>query len=79
MQFTIHQLPKRPDVERIAAALTDADPAAVVDFDPVASALRLSTSLGAADVVQVLAIAGLPVEPVDLRRQPSECCGGCGG
>lgn len=79
MQFTVQPLPARPDLDRIEAALTDLDPAALVDFDAVASALRLSTLLEPIDILQALATAGVDVAPEAVHRQPSECCGGCGG
>lgn len=79
MQFTVHPLPAHPDLERIENALIDLDPAALVDFDAAASALRLSTLLEPIDILQALAMAGLGVAPGAVHRQPSECCGGCGG
>lgn len=79
MQFTLSNLAARPDVERIERALTDLDPAAIADFDDATGTLRMSTLLEPSGIAQALADAGLPVAPDTLRRQPSECCGGCGG
>ena len=79
MQFTVPHLPAVPDLRRVEAALTELDPAAMVDFDMTASALRLSTLLEPMQVAEALARAGLAITPGDVRRVPSECCGGCGG
>lgn len=79
MQFKIPSLPLIPDVGRIEAALTDLDPAAIVDYDAVLATLRVSTLLEPADIAQALAGAGLPVATAQVQRLPSECCGGCGG
>ncbi len=79
MQFVIQSLPTVPDVGRIEEALIGLDPSAMVDFDASASALRVSTVLEPASVVDALGAAGLAVEPAAVQRKPSECCGGCGG
>lgn len=79
MQFRISALPLIPDVDRVEAAITELDPAALVDYDAVLASLRLSTSLEPADIALALAGAGVPVAASQVQRQPSECCGGCGG
>lgn len=79
MQFTVPHLPTAPDLRRVEAALTDLDPAAMVDFDVAAATLRLSTLLEPMQVAEALGRAGLAVTPGEVRRVKSECCGGCGG
>ncbi|GAB2521201.1 hypothetical protein [Lysobacter humi (ex Lee et al. 2017)] len=79
MRFTVPHLPNAPDLRRVEAALIDLDPAAVVDFDALDSSLRLSTLLEPLQVAEALGRAGLAITPGDVRRVPSECCGGCGG
>ena len=78
MQFTV-RADRAPDMPRITAALADLDASALVDFDLVSSTLRVSTQLRADALVRALADAGMTVEPAQLARVASECCGGCGG
>lgn len=79
MQFKVKTTSVQPDVPRLEAALADADPAALVDFDAQQATLRVSTLLEPAQVAGVLSDAGLPVDVAQIARVPSECCGGCGG
>lgn len=79
MQFKVQSLPATPDVPRLEAALADADPAALLDFDAERATLRVSTVLEPAQVAHVLSDAGLAVDAAQVARVPSECCGGCGG
>ena len=79
MQFKVHPVDIRPDVPRLEAALADADPSAVVDFDACNATLRLSTLLEPVQIAQVLTAAGVAVDAAQVARVPSECCGGCGG
>jgi hypothetical protein len=65
-------------VESITERLNHFDPSALVDVDDVGR-LRIATLLPDAEVLLALGLAGLSVAAGDLERQPSECCGGCGG
>lgn len=64
--------------EPVSDRLWAMDPAALVDVD-TDGRLRISTVLPDAEVLLALGLAGACVAPQDLERQPSECCGGCGG
>ncbi|GGZ57008.1 hypothetical protein GCM10008101_08140 [Lysobacter xinjiangensis] len=78
MQFKI-PTPAAPDMSRLTAALADADPAAVVDFDAAHAVLRLSSYLQPVQIATVLSQAGLPTQEAQVAKIPSDCCGGCGG
>lgn len=79
MKYNIrtHELPV--DLAIIEQALTEADPAAVLDFDKAASLLRFSSCLNGPELLALMAQAGFPVADSALEGVPSECCGGCGG
>ena len=79
MQYHIDAFSGSAQLPRLEAALFDADPSAIADYDEVGRTLRLSTLLPHAQVLDVLAASGLPTEPDRLQLMPSECCGGCGG
>ena len=79
MQYRIPVAPAEANVLSIETALTAADPAAVVDYDAYAGAVRVSTHLPGADVLALVRGAGLTVDAAAIIRIPSECCGGCGG
>ncbi|MCC8362703.1 hypothetical protein LK996_06395 [Lysobacter sp. A6] len=64
--------------EPVSDRLWSMDPAALVDVD-TDGRLRISTVLPDAEVLLALGLAGACVAPQDLERQPSDCCGGCGG
>ena len=78
MQFDVAPVFPAPEMARIESEIARHDPAAVVDYDPSRMALRLSTCLPADEVAQALNRAGLAVDTTNVRRLPSECCGGCG-
>jgi hypothetical protein len=78
MEFRIHLMGPAPDLDRVASQVGDADPSALVDVDPD-GALRLSTMLGADELVAALSRADVWVRGADVERLPSTCCGGCGG
>ena len=78
MQYLIAATNHIAGIDAVADRLNDMDPSALVDVDP-AGRLRISTLLPDAEVLLALGLAGLMVAPADLERQPSECCGGCGG
>ena len=65
-------------VESIIERLNHLDPSALVDIDH-SGRLRIATLLPDAEVLLALGLAGMFVAAGDLERQPSECCGGCGG
>lgn len=67
------------DLSNLADQLQDSDPAALLDLDPSGLNLRVSTSLGQAELAVQLRQAGLQVNAAALVLQPSVCCGGCGG
>jgi hypothetical protein len=67
------------DLAAVTRALHAVDPAGIADFDRGGAALRVSTWASDAEVLGVLAAAGLPIAADQLERLPSECCGGCGG
>ena len=73
----IHELPV--DLAIIERALTEADPAALLDFDKAASLLRFSSCLNGPELLALMAQAGFPVAESALEGVPSECSGGCGG
>jgi hypothetical protein len=77
MQFTV-QLSTRPDEHALADALTRVDPSIVMDLDP-AGLLRIAAVIDEDAIAATLRGLGLPVDARDVRRLPSECCGGCGG
>lgn len=56
------------------ATLAIAEPAT-----PQHAVLRVSAALSVGDLLGLLEDAGLGVEERDIHRQPSVCCGGCGG
>lgn len=60
-------------------AVLGSDPAAVVDIDERTGELRVATCLGVDELRDVLGTAGLAVAQDAIARQPSNCCGGCGG
>jgi hypothetical protein len=78
MQYLVAATGGVASVESIADRLIHMDPAALVDIDPTGR-LRIATVLPDAEVLLALGLAGLFVAAGDLERQPSECCGGCGG
>lgn len=78
MQFHLTlQNPAAPsDVE---AALATLDPSALVDLQEGTGVLRISTLLDEMNIVHAVRSLGIAVSEQDVVRQPSECCGGCGG
>ncbi|MGN6113384.1 MAG: hypothetical protein ACTHOC_10385 [Luteimonas sp.] len=67
------------DVVRLDRAITELDPAALVDLDASGRTIRMATVLTRAELLACLEAAGLPSEPSRLRQLPSVCCGGCSG
>lgn len=68
-----------PDVGAIEEVVRAADPAALVDIDPVDQALRVTAWVDAGDLVSLLTQAGYPVTPQQVHQVPTICCGGCSG
>ncbi|MEO6173415.1 MAG: hypothetical protein ABIP02_09895 [Arenimonas sp.] len=79
MKFTIQTNGVAMDVSAIELALTEADPAAMIDLDKANSSLRISSCLDDTELMTLMKDAGFPVASSDVRGVPSECCGGCGG
>ena len=79
MEFHIQIAGPMPDPGAIEDAIRELDPAALVDIDPAAPTLRIATSVGAQQLVALIAQAGYPVNPTQVRQLPSICCGGCSG
>jgi hypothetical protein len=79
MQFLLHTVGQVPDLAAIEDAIADLDPAVLLDTGVSAGVLRISTVLTEDELLASLRQAGVDAAPGDLERQPSECCGGCGG
>ena len=79
MQFKLEISRPITDLRHIEDALLALDPAAVVDSDVAGINLRVASTLGAEELLQVVTKAGYTVEHGGIVGVPSECCGGCGG
>ncbi|WP_411833208.1 hypothetical protein [Pseudoxanthomonas mexicana] len=79
MQYRIKTAAQGLDLDAIASALQELDPAALLDADHSGTFLRASTVLGEYELHSVFSRAGFPLPILAIERQPSECCGGCGG
>lgn len=79
MEFHVRLSGPAPDPDQIESAIRAVDPSALADIDPASSTLRIATSLGARELIELLADAGHPVSPEQVRQLPSICCGGCSG
>ena len=79
MQFRIKLSHSAPALGAIEHSIREVDPAALVDIDKTGETLRVSATLGADHLLDILKKTGWPVAENDLERVPSECCGGCGG
>lgn len=79
MQFKLNSSGPLPTADAIAQAIDAVDPASIVDLDPGSGALRISTSVGEAELGSILLQAGYALSPGQLEQIPSQCCGGCGG
>ncbi|KFL37739.1 hypothetical protein N788_00790 [Arenimonas donghaensis DSM 18148 = HO3-R19] len=66
-------------MDQVRRLLCDADPAALVDVDPLQTGLRISVQLTTGELAGVLEQAGCVLGPLAIQPQPSVCCGGCGG
>ncbi|HEU0152591.1 MAG TPA: hypothetical protein VFQ84_04515 [Arenimonas sp.] len=79
MRYDVRLASPSPNLAAIRAALGDADPAAMTDFDRTTGLLRVSATLGVAELARLLASADQPVALAQIMPLPSTCCGGCGG
>lgn len=79
MEFHIALTDASPDPEAVQDALFDVDPTAVVDLDMSGLVMRVSSSVTAADLIEVLRQTGWSVNPEQVAQLPSICCGGCSG
>lgn len=79
MEFDIAIAGEMPDCRVIEAAIGVVDPSVVVDIAPEGDRLRVSTIVGAAELLAVIRLAGYPVSSGQVKQIPSVCCGGCGG
>lgn len=68
-----------PDFASIERALAALDPSALLDLDPSGRTIRISTLVTEDELLACLRDAGAVDASRHLARQPSECCGGCGG
>lgn len=78
MQYTL-STDSTPDIAAIERAITELDPAALLDFDIHASMVRISSVATEAELLDCLRQAGVGTGAGQFVRLPSECCGGCGG
>ena len=78
MQFTMITR-STPDMATIERAVSELDPAALLDFDAHASIVRISSVATETELLACLQQADVGVEAEQLVRLPSECCGGCSG
>jgi ribosomal protein L32E len=79
MEFHVKFPAPVPDPGRIEAIVRAVDPSALADIDPASSSLRIATSIGARELIELLVGAGHRVLPEQVRQLPSICCGGCRG
>ncbi|TYT26090.1 hypothetical protein FZO89_07360 [Luteimonas viscosa] len=77
-QFNIRLDQRLDDLATFERRLQAQDPAALADTD-ASDILRVSTSLGEDEIAASLRMAGHTGETVQIERQASTCCGGCGG
>lgn len=79
MELMIRNMGRTPDLGALDAAIVSIDATALVDLDIQSDSLRISSMLRDEEIANVLTHAGYVVLPHEIQRQPSECCGGCGG
>ncbi len=79
MRYRLPLTDRTPQLSAIENALLDADPSAIAGFDLMSASLRISTMLDHGGLFDVVRTVGIEIEPEELERLPSECCGGCGG
>ena len=79
MRYTVKNPGGTFDLDAAQARLQAEDPAAMLDLDASGTTLRLATVLLDAELRALVAAAAIGGGVLDLEREPSECCGGCGG
>ncbi len=79
MQYTIETNAPQADLAVLRRGLDEVDPAAMVDIDPASGQVRISTLIGAAELLPLVRGAGYAIGADELQQLPSQCCGGCGG
>ena len=79
MEYHVQLDTGRVETGQIEGELQSLDPAALADLDLATRTLRVSTSLDEARIAACLARTGFAVDAGAIERQPSTCCGGCGG
>lgn len=79
MEFHIDLADPAASMGTIERVLLDVDPMAVVDIDSTGKVLRVSASVTAADLVELVRQSGYPLAPQQVVQLPSICCGGCSG
>lgn len=65
-----------PGIER---ALLEVDPVSLIDIDPDGRRMRVSVSLSAAELLDLIQCCGYELSADDIVQLPSICCGGCSG
>ena len=79
MRYTVRNPTGTFDLDAAEARILAEDPAAVLDLDASGTTLRLATVLLDSELRALVGAAAVGGGVLDLRREPSECCGGCGG
>ena len=79
MEFHVHLDAPAAALGAIQDAVATVDPAALVDFDITGGVLRVAAAVDAPRLAALLQVAGYPVQPGQVVRQPSVCCGDCSG
>ena len=79
MQYTMETSAAQADLSALRRRLDEADPAAMLDMDPGNGHVRISTLIGAVELLALINGAGYPLRADELLQVPSQCCGGCGG
>ncbi len=79
MQFQVATWGQEINIAAVEREVQAIDPAAVVDVASDDDQLRIATWLTDVELVAAITRAGHQVLRSQVRRMPSECCGGCGG
>lgn len=79
MEFHIPLNAHRIDLGAVERELQALDPAAIAGMDAMQATLRVSASLEEHQIAAALVRAGTTIPATSILRQPSTCCGGCGG
>lgn len=79
MEFHIEMTAPSAALGAIESVLLDVDPASVVDIDSAGKILRVSASLTAAQLLELVRKSGYALTPRQVVQLPSICCGGCSG